>query len=57
MDPAQWDACSLEAGTEEEEEIETPRMALWTAIILLVVITAVRQGLISLTVVRSDLFK
>jgi len=54
MDPDQRDAPSLEAGLEEEEMPEMPKMGLQTAIILLIVVTVVCRRLISLTVPRSD---
>jgi hypothetical protein len=43
MDP-QRDAHSLEAGLEEEEEIEKPKMGLQTTIVLLIVVTVVCDG-------------
>jgi hypothetical protein len=49
MHPDQRDAHSLEAGLEEEEEVEKPEMGLQTAIILLVVVAVVCRWLISLT--------
>jgi hypothetical protein len=53
MHPDQRDARSLEAGLEEEEEVEKPEMGLQTAIILLVVVAVVCRWLISLTVLVS----
>ena len=54
-DPAQRDAHSLEAGSEREDELEKPEMALWAGIALHVILTAVCQCLIfSLTVLRSN---
>jgi hypothetical protein len=41
MDPDQRDTRSLEAGLEEEGEIEEPEMGLQTTIILLIVVTVV----------------
>ena len=54
MDPDQRDARSLEAGLEEEEEIEEPAMGLQTTIILLIIVTVVCRWFISLTVPRSN---
>ena len=51
-DPAQRDARSVEAGSEEEEE--KPEMCLQTTIGLLVTVTVVCQWLISLTALGSD---
>jgi hypothetical protein len=53
-DPDQRDARSLEAGLEEEEEIEEPEMGLQTVIILLIVVTVVCRWLICLTVPMSN---
>jgi len=39
IDPAQRDAHTLEAGLEEEEEVEKPEMGMNTTIILLIVVT------------------
>jgi Ca2+:H+ antiporter len=41
MDPAQRDTRSLEAGLEEEDEVEEPQMSLRTTIALLIVVTVV----------------
>ncbi len=57
MDPDRQDARSLEAGLEEEEEIEEPKMGLQTTIVLLIVVTVVRRWLISSTVPRSNRVK
>lgn len=51
-DPAQRDARSVEAGSEEEEE--KPEMCLQTTIGLLVTVTVVCQWFISLTALGSD---
>jgi Ca2+/H+ antiporter len=49
MTPADWDVCSLEAGSEKGQE-EKPEMGLWMAISLHVILTAVCRQLISLAV-------
>ncbi len=41
MDHAQRDARSLEAGSEEVEEMEAPQMGVQTTVILLIVVTVV----------------
>ena len=50
IDPDQRDARSLEAGLEEEEEIEQPEMGLQTTIVLLIIVTVVCRWLLFLTV-------
>lgn len=54
MDPDHRDARSLEAGLEEEEEIEEPAMSMQTTIVLLIVVTVVCRYLIYLNVPRSN---
>jgi Ca2+:H+ antiporter len=54
IDPDQRGARSLEAGLEEEGEIEELKMGLQTTIVLLIVVTVVCRWFISLTVPRSN---
>jgi len=49
IDPAQRDACSLEAGPEVVEQQVTPEMGLSTTIALLIIVTLVCRSPISLT--------
>jgi Ca2+:H+ antiporter len=50
LDPAQRDACSLEAGPGEKDEVEEPEMGLQTTIALLAIVTLVCRLFISLPV-------
>ena len=56
MDPVstQRDVCSVEKGTVEDDDVETPQMGIRTAIVLFAVLTVVRRRLTLLTVLRAE---